>query len=276
MDWTKLLEDTPLVIWVRVAAIVTVGAIVLRAVSGRVSRTAQARWNAQTSMLLRRTIGLVGWSLIAATALRELGFELGVLLGAAGVLTVAVGFASQTAASNLISGLFLVGERPFVLGDVITVDTVTGEVISIDLVSVKLRTFDNLVVRLPNEMMLKSRITNLTHFEIRRMDLQLGVAYGSDMDQVITVLRDVAERLPLCLDEPEPLVIHQGFGDSAILLQFSVWASRHSFLKARNELYLEIKRAFDAAGIEIPFPQRDLWLRATPDGGSTPPSPPPP
>jgi len=276
MDWTKLLEDTPLVTWVRVAAIVTVGAIVLRAVSGRVSRTAQARWNAQTSMLLRRTIGLVGWSLIAATALRELGFELGVLLGAAGVLTVAVGFASQTAASNLISGLFLVGERPFVLGDVITVDTVTGEVISIDLVSVKLRTFDNLVVRLPNEMMLKSRITNLTHFEIRRMDLQLGVAYGSDMDQVITVLRDVAERLPLCLDEPEPLVIHQGFGDSAILLQFSVWASRHSFLKARNELYLEIKRAFDAAGIEIPFPQRDLWLRATPDGGSTPPSPPPP
>ncbi len=276
MDWSSFFADTPAMAWVRVAAIVTMGAIVVRAVTSRIGRSTHARWNAQTSMLVRRAIGLVGWSLIAATALGELGFELSVLLGAAGVLTVAIGFASQTAASNLISGLFLVAERPFVLGDVITVDAVTGEVISIDLVSVKLRTYDNLVVRVPNEAMLKSRITNLTQFAIRRMDLQLGVAYASDMDKVLAVLRDVADRLPLCLDEPEPLIIHKGFGDSAILLQFSVWADRTRFVEARTQLYLEVKKAFDTAGIEIPFPQRDLWVRANPAGGSTPPSPPPP
>ncbi|RXM22074.1 mechanosensitive ion channel, partial [Citrobacter sp. AAK_AS5] len=90
--------------------------------------------------------------------------------------------------SNLISGLFLVMERPFVVGDVITVDDVTGEVLTIDMLSTKLRTFDNLYVRMPNETIIKSRVTNLTHFPIRRIDLRLGVAYREDLARVRAVL----------------------------------------------------------------------------------------
>ncbi len=245
--------------WLRALLLLVGGAVAVRALTASAGRAAQARWNPQAAMLARRTVSLVGWTLLGASVLRQLGFELSVLMGAAGVLTVAAGFASQTAASNLISGLFLIGERPFVVGDVIRVDAVTGEVTDIDLVSVKLRTFDNLLVRVPNETLLKSQITNITHYPIRRVDLQLGVAYHEDIERVIEVLQDLAFREPLCLDEPEPLVIHKGFGDSAVLLQFSVWAARTNFLDVRTRLQIEIKKAFDEAGIEIPFPHRTIY-----------------
>ena len=217
--------------------------------------------DAQRTMLLRRIpfYGIVG--LFAASALMELGFDLGVLLGAAGILTVALGFASQTSASNVISGLFLLGERPFSVGDIIRVNGTTGEVLSVDLLSVKLRTFDNLFVRIPNETM-KSEVTNLLRFPIRRVDLQVGVAYKEDLREVREVLMDVADRNPLCLEEPAPLIIFQGYGDSSINHQFSVWAKTEHFLELRNSIPLEIKEAFDENDIEIPFPHRTLYTGA--------------
>lgn len=211
------------------------------------------------AVLFRRLAYWLVMALFIASALRQLGFSLGVLLGAAGVLSVAIGFASQTSASNLISGLFLIGERPFQLGDIIKVGGTTGEILSIDLLSVKLRTFDNLFVRIPNETLIKSEVTNLTRFPIRRFDLAIGVAYKEEIDAVRQVLFEVADRNPLCLDEPAPLFIFLGFGDSSLNMQFSVWAKRENFLNLRNSLQEEIKIAFDKAGIEIPFPHRTLY-----------------
>lgn len=215
--------------------------------------------DAQRAMILRRVAfyGIAG--LFAASALTELGFELSVLLGAAGILTVAIGFASQTSASNVISGLFLLGEQPFKVGDVIRVGGTTGEVLSVDMLSVKLRTFDNLFVRIPNETMIKSEVTNLRRFPIRRVDLQVGVAYKENLREVREVLMEVADRNPVCLEEPQPLIIFQGYGDSAINHQFSVWAATDNFLELRNSIPLQIKEAFDEHGIEIPFPHRTLY-----------------
>ncbi len=236
---------------------------------GRLAGTGMARLfggeDAQRTMILKRVsfYGVAG--LFAASALTELGFELGVLLGAAGILTVAIGFASQTSASNVISGLFLLGERPFSVGDVIRVNGTTGEVLSVDLLSVKLRTFDNLFVRIPNETMIKSEVTNLRRFPIRRVDLQVGVAYKEDLRKVREVLLEVADRNPLCLEEPAPLIIFQGYGDSSINHQFSVWAATDNFLELRNSIPLEIKEAFDEHDIEIPFPHRTLYTGAETD-----------
>jgi small-conductance mechanosensitive channel len=218
--------------------------------------------DAQRTMILRRVTfyGVAG--LFTASALMELGFDLGVLLGAAGILTVALGFASQTSASNVISGLFLLGERPFSVGDVIRVAGTTGEVLSVDLLSVKLRTFGNLFVRIPNETMIKSEVTNLRRFPIRRLDLLVGVAYKEDLRRVRDVLMEVADRNPLCLEEPAPIIIFQGFGDSSINHQLSVWAATENYLELRNSIPLDIKEAFDEHGIEIPFPHRTLYTGA--------------
>ena len=211
-------------------------------------------------VLFKRLLYWLVVALFVASALKQLGFSLSVLLGAAGVLSVALGFASQTSASNLISGLFLIGEQPFKLGDTIKVGNTTGEVLSIDLLSVKLRTFDNLFVRIPNETLIKSEVTNLTRFPIRRFDLLLGVAYKEQIATVRKVLLDVADKNPLCLDEPTPMFLFLGFGDSALNIQFSVWGRRENFRDLRNSLQEEIKLAFDQAGIEIPFPQRVVYL----------------
>lgn len=214
--------------------------------------------HAQHRLLLRRATTALVLVLALAWALSELGVNLGVVLGAAGVLTVAVGFAAQTSVSNLISGLFLMGEQPFRVGDVITVADTTGEVLSIDLLSIKLCTFDNLLVRIPNETMLKANVTNVTRFSIRRYDLKLRVAYKEDLDKVRRVLLEVAEREPLCLKNPKPVFIFLGFGESSMDIQFSVWAKRESFLDLRNGIAIAVKRAFDERGIEIPYPQRTL------------------
>ena len=140
-----------------------------------------------------------------------------------------------------------------------------GEVLSIDLLSVKLRTFDNLFVRIPNETLIKSEVTTLTRFPIRRADLPIGIAYKEDIERVQKILMAVADANPLCLEEPKPLFILLGFGDSSINLQFSVWAKRENFLELKNSIQIEIKRAFDREGVEIPFPHRTIYAGSASD-----------
>lgn len=243
----------------RAVFLVAVGFVVAKLVSRAIGRIAEGRLDKQRAILSRRATYYLLLILFLVAALHQLGFNLGVLLGAAGVLSVAIGFASQTSASNFISGLFLIAEQPFVVGDVIQIGGTTGEVLSVDLLSVKLRTFDNLFVRIPNESLIKSEVKTLTRFPIRRVDVQVGVAYKEDLAKVRRVLLEVTERNPLSLEEPKPLFIFQGFGDSSLNIQFSVWVQRESFLELKNRIQEEIKAAFDAEGIEIPFPHRSLY-----------------
>ena len=226
-----------------------------------INRRLRARtMNSQARLLVRRFITAVILILSLTWALSIAGVNVGILIGTAGFLTVAIGFAAQTSVSNLISGMFLMAEQPFKVGDVIEVSGRTGSVIAIDLLSVKLRTFDNLMVRIPNETMLKSDVVNLTHFEIRRYDLQLGVAYDEEIEHVRQVLFAVADSNTLCLREPKPQIIFIGFGESSINLQFSVWAKKESFLELRNSIAEQVKNALDQADITIPFPHRVLRL----------------
>jgi len=243
-------------------AVLVVGWILGKALSVGLRKILLRTQRAQTAMVVSRAVFYMVVFVAISGALSVLGLNLGVLLGAAGVLTVALGFASQTSASNLISGLFLLAEQPFVVGDLIRVGEVTGEVLSVDLLSVKIRTFDNLYVRVPNEEVIKTHITNLTHFPIRRVDVHLSVAYKEDLGRVRNLLFDVADREPLCLVEPGPMFLMQGFGESGISLQFSVWGRRESYIQLRNAIHQDIKEAFDREGIEIPFPHRTLYAGA--------------
>ena len=151
----------------------------------------------QHRLVLQKVVKYAVVGLALTWALQVMGVSLSVLVGAAGLLTVALGFAAQTSASNLISGLFLMGEQPFVIGDFIRVGETTGE--------------------------------------------------------------EVAGRNPICLEEPEPLIIFLGFGDSSLDFQFSVWCAKDNIISLRNTMHEEVKAALDARGIEIPFPHRTLY-----------------
>ncbi|WP_438970635.1 mechanosensitive ion channel family protein [Methylophaga sp.] len=236
-----------------------IGLILARMASRGVRQWSKNRFDIHQQLLMSRITSYLVLLVFVVMGLNAIGFNLGVLIGAAGILSVAIGFASQTSASNIISGLFLVAERPFSVGDLIRIGTTTGEVLSIDLLSVKLRTFDNLFVRIPNETLIKSEVTTLTRFPIRRIDLVIGVAYKEDIKRVRAVLEAVAADNLLCLDEPKPIFIFLGFGESSLDMQFSVWVKRENFLDLKNSIHEEIKEAFDKEGIEIPFPHRSLY-----------------
>jgi small-conductance mechanosensitive channel len=235
------------------------GILVARVTSAAMARAVRKRLSAHEALLVRRLTFYGLLAIVIVVTMQQLGFQPGVLLGTAGILSIAIGFASQTSASNLIAGLFLMTERPFAVGDQLELDGRVGEVLSVDLLSVKLRMFDNVMMRVPNEHMIRSTVLVRTRFPIRRVDVQVGVAYKEDTARVRKILFEVADRNPLCLDEPAPRFIYKGYGNSALELQFSVWAARESFFQVRTGLHEEIKTAFDEHGIEIPFPHRTLY-----------------
>lgn len=196
--------------------------------------------------------------LTTVAGLNQLGIKVEVILGAAGVLTVAIGFAAQTSTSNLISGLFLMIERPFVVGDIVAIGDIKGVVTSVDLLSSKIRTFTNLMVRIPNETMVKSNITNLSFYPVKRVDFDFSVSPKTDIAKVEQILRKIAHHHPLCLVDPEPIFVFKGFADSGIALQFLVYAMNDNQPQVQNDFYNQIKLEFDRESIEFGSPIRSL------------------
>jgi small-conductance mechanosensitive channel len=243
----------------RALVLVGVGYLLARLFSAIVRRLSGTSTSLHRRILFQRGSYYLILGLFVMAALHELGFDWNLVLGAAGILTIALGFASQTSMSNFISGLFLIGEKPFAIGDLIQVGGTVGEVLSIDLLSVKLRKFDNTYVRIPNESIIKTEVSTLTKFPIRRVDFQISVAYKEDIARVQQALFEVAAQHPLCLEEPQPLFVFLGFGDSSINLQFSVWGRTEEYLTLKNDIQFAIKEAFEQADIEIPFPHRTLY-----------------
>jgi len=245
--------------WVSSLFLMVLG-LVLGSVAGRsAARFMEQRTTRHHTVMVRRLVFYVIVMLFAVAALREAGFSLDVVLGAAGILTVAIGFASQTSASNMISGLFLLVEKPFEIGDVIEADATIGEVVGIDMLSVKLRTPDNLYVRIPNETLIKTRVVNRSRFPIRRLDLTVGIAYAEDVERVEALLLKLAEKNPVCLEEPKPFVLVTAFGPSSVDLQFSFWVPKDKVLDGRSSIMVAIKQALDREGIEIPFPHTSIY-----------------
>jgi small-conductance mechanosensitive channel len=236
------------------------GFLIARFVSNTFIRTIGTRFNEHQRLVWRRGIFYFIFMIFAMASLKEAGFKLSVFLGAAGILTVALGFASQTSASNLISGIFLIGEGSFEIGDTIQITlirghTIEGEVISIDLLSVKLLTQDNVYVRLPNEQLIRAPVHNLSKFPIRRIPITLAINFHEDIIKVREVLLDVANKYPLVLADPKPAVTVTAFRESSIELLFAVWCQQENFLKVRDEMHERIRNGFLDNQIEIPVPK---------------------
>lgn len=263
--WAEWFTPERLEMYLRASLTLIIGFPILLILTRALGKILTKQLSPHSGMVISKAVFYVGSVILVLTCLRELNFQLTALLGAAGIAGVAIGFASQTSLSNIISGLFLVWEKPFLVGDSIKVGDATGVVFSIDLLSTKLRTFDNRFIRIPHEKLIKSDVTTITRFPIRRFDINIGVAYKEDVKKVIRVLKEVADKNPHCLDEPEPVVIFRDFGDSSLNFLFGVWFAKQDFLVLRNSIMAEIKERFDAEGIEIPFPHRTLYSGSATD-----------
>jgi small-conductance mechanosensitive channel len=265
VEWSQIFTARNVAVAFRILILVGVGFPSIYFVSALAGRAARKRLSPQANMLLRKGIFYVGSICIIISILYQLGYTLMAVLGAAGIVGIIIGFASQTSVSNIISGLFLISEQPFQVGDLIKVGETKGVVLSIDLLSIKLRTFDNQLVRIPNENLIKNQVNNITRFPIRRLDIEIGVAYKEEVGRVQVILKDIADKNAYCLDEPEPVILLKNFGDSALEFLFAVWCMKNDFLALRQKIMQEIKERFDTEGIEIPFPHRTLYTGSATD-----------
>ncbi|MFC3909573.1 mechanosensitive ion channel family protein [Legionella dresdenensis] len=232
-----------------------VGYVFAQRFSRLLERTMANRFSPHHVMLISRFVFYITLLLFIIAGLQQLGFNLSVLLGAAGVFTVAISFASQTAASNLVSGIFMLFERPFQIGDNIEVKGISGIVDSIDLLSTKIKTSDNRLVRIPNEAMMKADITNLSYFTTRRIDLKIPVAYNADLITVKNLLFNTTTNCPGVLAEPKPSVTVNNITDSAVELLVSAWADTKDSSTIKNNLQETIKISLEQESVPMPCSQ---------------------
>jgi small-conductance mechanosensitive channel len=204
-------------------------------------------------------------------ALAAAGFEVSQLAIVIGALGVGIGFGLQNVVNNFVSGLILMFKRPIQPGDIVEITGTSGKVREIGMRATTLTTFEGADVVVPNGALLNEKLINWTLSNMdRRVDVNVGVAYGSDPRRVIDLLLQVTKSAPGVTADPEPAVVFVGFG--AHSLDFSIRAWTHEFgewVTIRTELTMRVYEALKAAGIEIPFPQQDLHLRSVaPEAGA--------
>lgn len=261
----KIITPGNMIVVLKIAAIIIIGLLFLRLILFYVKRTMKKRFSQQSIMIVRKLLSYTALFIILILILKQLNVKLAAILGAAGIAGIAIGFASQTSLSNIISGVFLISEKAFTVGDIIKVDGISGIILSVDLLSVKIRTFDNQYVRIPNEKLINNEVVNVTKFPIRRLDINLTIAYKEDLSRVRELLLEITEKNPHCLDNPEPLFVIKEFGDHGVELLLGVWFFKTDYLVTKNTMMQEIKEHFDREGIEIPFPHLSLYAGSISD-----------
>ncbi|MDC7234044.1 MAG: mechanosensitive ion channel family protein [Spirochaetales bacterium] len=249
-----IMEKFPYEKLFEILLILAIGWIILRIIRILVLRVAMKNSAIQNRMLIGKMINYTGFGILFVVVLAELGIKLSALLGAAGIVGIAVGVASQKSLGNIISGFFMVAEKSFEIGDVIKVGDKTGVVYSVELLSIMLKTFDNLMIRIPHETLISSDVINITRFPIRRMDLFISVSYNEDLDTVMHELEETYRKNIYCLDEPKPFLLVKDFQDSGVLIQFGVWFEKNDYVMIRNTIMSDVLKAFKRAGISIPYP----------------------
>lgn len=204
----------------------------------RVLTRALERWYSDPVRIpiMVRLLTYLAIFIVGASVLQELGINITALLGAAGILGVAVGFAAQASMSNIISGIFILIEQPFSVDDEIQVDEFTGKVVDINLFSIALLTPDHRSIRIPHEKLLKNIIVNKTERAKRRYEVAISLAHQEDLDRVKEVFVHAMRNEPYCLATPEPLIWVENLNGDMTQLTVAVWVESSHLGEAKHRL----------------------------------------
>lgn len=203
----------------------------------------------------RKTI----WLIAIVVGLDNLGVDTAALVAGLGATGIVIGFALKDTLSNFASGALILLYSPFDVGDWVEVGSHSGTVKDLTLVNTVLTTGDNKHVTLPNSKVWGNPIVNYNAADTRRVDIVAGVAYGTDLDQARDLFRQILDEHELVHDEPEPVVRVKNLGDSSVDFDVRAWVDTGDYWTVQPQLLREIKVRCDEAGIEIPFPQREVW-----------------
>jgi len=183
------------------------------------------------------------------------------LLLAGGVAGIVLGFASQNIVGNLVSGVFLMAERPIKIGDQVQINDVSGYVTDIRIISTLIRTYDGLLVRIPNQQVFTTNITNIVGHPVRRFEYTIRIRYSDDANAAIFLIKDLIDKEPFALLNPSPSVFVNDLADSSVNITVRIWAPVNEWFGIKTRILWNIKQSLEENGIEIPLPQRIVRIQ---------------
>lgn len=236
-------------------AVLIVYLIIYTFLKRMVKKIPVSKLNIHKKALIIRLLKYCFFAAILFYILGCLGIKLKAVWGAAGIAGIAISFAAQTTVSNFISGIFILSEQTIRPGDFITVGSISGTVDVVSLLSIRMHTKNGEMVRVPTSQIINSVVVNSTFDKYRRLTVDVGVSYDSDLQKALEALKTAPALCPAVLQNPAPAAWIDSFGDSSINLVLAVWFNHEDKTDAQNQTFIAIKKVFDEANIEIPFNQ---------------------
>lgn len=239
---------------IKVSITIILFLIVMALIKGMIRKSFANKLSRQSQVMFIKAVSFMGYTMLAIVVISQLGFSslFHTMLGTAGITGVALGFASKTSLENIISGLLLLSDKSFRIDDLISVGGKEGRVESIDALSVKIRTYDNQRVRIPNVKILNSDVTNLYPNTERRKDFYFHVSYQTDLAQIESLLKAIAENNPYVIRQQDTYVYFSAFDETGYQIKYGVWFNKGDIVNLTNTITQDIATTFKEKSIEIP------------------------
>lgn len=244
------------------AIIMAIGVIVAKVLSMLFKKYFSANMDQHAAKNINKVIyyGIIVMTLLAVTTSQ--GIDLSGLMVAGGIFGIVIGFATQSVVANVISGLFLMVDKPAKTGDVVELPqrNIFGILMDITLFSTRIKLFDGSIMRVPNDKIFTEQIRNVAATEVRRIDMVVGIAYSEKINVAINTIKNaILTKIPFVLVEPGPSIWTDQLADSSVNLRVLVWFPRNDWGEVGPILPQIVKESLDSEGITIPFPQRTIW-----------------
>ena len=242
------------------ALVAILGYFVIKKISSTIEKYVAMKIKKDDAELAYRFMFYPLLTILILTVLSILHINLTSFVATAGVLGIILGFAAQSSVSNIISGIFLLIDDNFEIGDIVEIDDVIGVIVDIGFMFTKIRTWDNLYVTLPNKAVADSKVINISKYDIRRILIKFLVNYSENLDKVRKIAIKVAEDNTDVVDDPKPAFVVLDMGDDGINVRLEAWVPAKRYWPIERKLTESLTNALKTHRIEVPYPQRVVHM----------------